>query len=107
MIAGEQLAEPRLRLIVEDRAGRRGVVMGEDDQRALGLGIAAAGDHVPGRPQRRGRAAEHPRAVGDVVGDRRRDQRRGGARERGASVVAAPRQPATAPAAASMPITRA
>ena len=40
--ARERLAEPRLHVIVEDRAGRRGVVVGEHDQRALRVGVAAA-----------------------------------------------------------------
>ena len=68
--ARERLAEPRLRLVVEDRAGRCGVVMGKDDERALRRRGRRTGDHVPGRAQRRRGAAEEPRSVGDVVGDR-------------------------------------
>ncbi len=74
------LAEPHLRALIEDASGVGGVVMGEHDERTVGVEIASARDHVPGGLRPRGRAAYETRAVRDVIGDRDADHGCGGRR---------------------------
>ena len=73
--AGEAIAEPRQRAVVEDRAGQGGVVVREDHQRGLGVHVSAPADDVPGGSRSAGGAAKQPGPVGDVLGDRRGGQR--------------------------------
>ena len=69
---GEPLRQPALEALVEGHAGRGRVVMGEDDERPVGLPVAGLGDDVPGRLGPLGHAPPDAAAVLDVV-DHRRD----------------------------------
>ena len=107
MMPGNISAEPRLCLMVEDRAGRGGVVVGEHDERPLRLRVARAGDHVPCRPCRLPVARRNKRgplemssAIAAVTAAPASEAVR---RHRDRSAAT----PASAPAAASIPITRA
>ena len=104
--AGEAIDQPLLEGRVEDEAGLGRVVVGEDDQRPLGVGIAGLGDDVPGRPlgpdqlaERAARRSRCRRRSGPDHGSG--DRARPGGR---AGVVAA--TAAAAPAAARAPTTR-
>ena len=68
---------------VEDLARVRRVVVGEDDERALSVGVAGLGDDVPGVLLGAPGLAVGTEAIGGVVGD----QRRGSAGEHGADAA--------------------
>ena len=68
--SGKWRASVRWKRGVEDTTRRRGVVVGEQDERALGVRVARLGHHVGGRPRPRDEPPPVAPAVGGVVGDR-------------------------------------
>ena len=100
MIAGEPVGELALQGLVEGEPGARGVVVGHEHERAVGVRVAGLGDHVPGRLAR-------PRPRGARGASRWRPRRRSAPRprrrRRSRALGAAPpsaASPETAPAAA-------
>ena len=76
---GEAPSEPALKALIEHLAGRGGVVVGQDHQRALRPRVARRGEHVERAPALGHQAAPQPWSVGHVVdeqaGGQQRDQR--------------------------------